>query len=333
MIKKIFSTLWKLVLSATVLLFIASHFSTVIHDFSTRYVTHPVRGFYAALCNTLPIPFFEIGAVILVLAIPFLIWRYVGGFGRITPLLLSLEIILFGYLVTVGIDGAIPDKKDSVTVDESTYASTLESIVAELNSIVPDLPESIDFPESEIRALTASYAYSTLDRHFTHIPRVKTTIFDKMTKSLGVVAYYSPATAEVILRRSLPIHLEISASMHELMHFVGITEEDVAIYHSVAAMMKSKNEYIRYSALLEAYTRIAAEVYEQNADRYIEISRKLLPRVTKDIASRRDVNVKSELGDKLNDVAITLHDGRGERSYKESASLLVTLFENIRTVE
>ena len=96
MIKKIFSTLWKLVLSATVLLFIASHFSTVIHDFSTRYVTHPVRGFYAALCNTLPIPFFEIGAVILVLAIPFLIWRYVGGFGRITPLLLSLEIILFG---------------------------------------------------------------------------------------------------------------------------------------------------------------------------------------------------------------------------------------------
>ena len=60
---------------------------------------------------------------------------------------------------------------------------------------------------------------------------------------------------------------------------------------------------------------------------------KLLPRVTKDIASRRDANVKSELGDKLNDVAITLHDGRGERSYKESASLLVTLFENIRTVE
>ena len=103
MIKRIFYTLWKIVVTGIVLLFVASHFSTVIHDFSIRYVTHPVRGFYAAVCNTVSIPIFEIGAVLLVLIIPFLAWRYIMSYGGLAPMLIILEVIVLGYFITVGI--------------------------------------------------------------------------------------------------------------------------------------------------------------------------------------------------------------------------------------
>lgn len=327
MLKRIFYTLWKLVVAGAVLLFIASHFSTVIHDFSTRYITHPVRGFYAAVCNTVSIPVFEIGAVLLVLAIPFLIWRYVSGFGRITPLLLALEIIVFGYLVTVGIDGAIPVKSDEQTLYESNCVSALENITREIDALDGDLPENIEFPESEIRSLAAAYAYGRLDSHLTHIPKIKTTIFDGMIKGLGVCAYYAPVTAEVILRGDLSDTQKISASMHELMHFVGVSEEDVAIYHSVAAALESKNTSVRYSALLEAYVHVGAALYEINPEKYLEISSNIPPRVTKDLEMRQKNAHNSEIGDVLNDAAISLRDGRGGKSYKNAAAYLVRLFE------
>ena len=331
MIKRIFYTLWKLVVAGTVLLFIASHFSTVIHGFSTRYITHPVRGFYAALCNTIPIPVFEIGAVLLVLAIPFLIWRYVSGFGRITPLLLALEMIVFGYLITVGIDGAIPTKNEEETLEESSCVSALESISSDLSSLVSEIPENIYFPESELRSLAAAYSYGTLDTHFTHIPKIKTSIFDSMIRNLGVTAYYAPVTAEVIVRGDISDSQKISASMHELMHFVGVTDEDAAIYHSVSAMLESKNTFVRYSGLIEAYVQVGSALYEINSEKYLEISRNLPPRVTKDLELRRKNAHSSQLGDKLNDAAISMRDERGGESYKNAAAYLVRMFEKSKS--
>ena len=326
MIKRIFYSLWRLAVAGAVLIFIASHFSTVIHGFSTRYITHPIRGFYAALTNTFPIPLFEIGAVLLVLAIPFLMWRYVSGIGRLTPLLLSLEIILFGYLITIGIDGAIPQKREDVTLDESSYSSALENISAELNSLVGAVPETNVFSEYEIREAAAAYAYGTLDSHFTHIPKIKETIFGRMIKSLGTTAYYAPFTAEVIVRSELSDVRRTSASMHELMHFVGVTDEDGAVYHSVSALISAKDDRLRYSGLLEAYVHVGSMLYEINPDKYFEISSDLLPRVTKDLASWRKNTTDSELGDKLNDAAIALRDGRGADSYKNAAAYIARLF-------
>ena len=326
MIRRIFYSLWKLTVAGAVLLFIASHFSTVIHGFSTRYLTHPVRGFYAAVCNTVPIPVFEIGAVLLVLSIPFLAWRYISGFGRITPLLFALELIVFSYLVTVGIDGAIPDKRENLAVDDSSYSVALSNIADELNSLSDKLPENIVFSESDVRASAAAYSYGKLDSHFTHIPRIKTTIFDSMLRGLGVVAYYAPVTAEVILGDGLPEVRKISASMHELMHFVGISDEDSAIYHSVAALLDAKSLSLRYSGLIEAYVNIGSALYEIDPDKYREISRDLAPRVTKDLELMCENGVKSELGDTLNDLALTMRDGRGGDSYKNAATLLVPYF-------
>ena len=115
--------------------------------------------------------------------------------------------------------------------------------------------------------------------------------------------------------------------MHELMHFVGVSAEDEAIYHSVAAMIDSKNASVRYSGLLEAYVQVGITLYEINPEKYLEISHDLPPRAAKDLDLRRKNSHVSELGDKLNDVVITLRDERGGESYKNAASYLVRMFE------
>ena len=188
------------------------------------------------------------------------------------------------------------------------------------------LPEWNDLPEDEIRAAAAAYAYGKLDSHFTHIPRIKSTIFGRMLSDLGAYAYYAPVTAEVIVGNGLSSAHKISASMHELMHFVGVTDEDAAVYHSVIALLDSKNLSLCYSGLIEAYVHVGASLHEMDPDKYSEIYAKLPPRVTKDLELRRDNVRKSELGDRLNDAAITLRDPRGGASYKNAAPLLVGYF-------
>lgn len=333
MIKKIFSTLWKLVIASAVLLFIASHFSSVIHSFAMRYVTHPIRGFYAALFNTVSFPTFEIGAVILLISIPFFIWRYLYGIGSLKPLVVVLEFIILGYFVTVGIDGAIPYKAEEGSVADEGYSVALDNISDELSDISKDLPEEITVSDTIIRQLSADYAYRVLDRHITHIPKIKRTVFPVLLKKLGTKAYYAPVTAEVILDPDIPGVSSPYVSMHELMHFFGIMEEDGAIYHAIRAMFELGSAEIRYSALLEAFVRVGDKVYSNTPEKYLEIYSKLPPRVKKDVEEKLMRINKSELGDALNDKAIALRDKRGGASYGSSAELLASYFVRYRTAD
>ena len=291
-----------------------------------RYVTHPIRGFYAALFNTVNFPAFEIGAVILLISIPFFIWRYLYGIGSLKPLVVVLEFIILGYFVTVGIDGAIPYKAEGESIADDGYVTALEKISEQLSAVSDGVSEEMGIPDSRVIKLSADYAYHTLDRHLTHIPKIKRTVFPALLKKLGTKAYYAPVTAEVILDPDIPAVSVPYVSMHELMHFFGIMEEDGATYHAIRAMVESGSLEMRYSAFLEAFVRVGERVYSDNPEKYLEIYGKLPPRVKKDVEQKL-INInKSELGDTLNDKALTLRDKRGSSSYENAAALLASYF-------
>lgn len=327
MVIKIFSFIWKLVLVFLVLLFIASHFSTAINTFAVSYVAQPARSFYAAVCNTAPIPYFEALAVALLLSIPFVIWRYISGRGSLSVLLRAVELCAVGYIITVGIDGAIPKAAPDYTPTDDEIISASEMLAENLNTLAEALPDEFYADYDDVRRAAGKYAREALGVEYTHIPTVKASIFEKLISRMDILAYYSPVTAEVIINGSMPGFIKTSSSMHELMHYFGVTREDDAIYHSYLASLLSEESTTKYSVALSAFVCIGAELYSSNESAYFKIVDNLAPRVKKDLEQRQTVVYKNgeynRLSAALNDAVISSSDKRGSSSYSLAAGKLV----------
>ena len=141
MLGKIFSLVLKLLLIFLLLLYAASHLSHSIHSFAAKFVAAPVRNLYSAVCNILPIPLFEILAVAVVVIAPFIVWRFLFGKGRLTLLTTAIQLVVIGYIITVGIDGAIPIEDTAYEPTEAEMVTALEKLSDELAELSPALPD------------------------------------------------------------------------------------------------------------------------------------------------------------------------------------------------
>ncbi len=327
MVIRFFSYIWKIVIVFLVLLFIASHFSPVIHNFAVLYVTQPARSFYAAVCNTVSVPLFEISAVLLVISIPFVIWRYISGRGGLSVLIRAVEICAVGYIITIGIDGAIPKITPDYAPTDDEMISATEMLAEELNTLSEQLRGNYYTDTEDVRRTAGKYASEFLGVEYTHIPKIKSSIFGQLLSRMDILAYYSPVTAEIVVNDRMPEFIRISSSMHELMHYFGVTREDDAIYHTYLASRISNNDTTKYSATLSAFVIIGAELYSADKSAYFEIMENLAPRVKKDLEERQAIiyknGEKNQLSAALNDAVISATDERGSLSYSLAAGKLV----------
>lgn len=324
MIKKVFSFLWRVFFIFLIVLFIAAHFFEEIYVFAAGKVALPIRNFYSAICNRFPFSVFEIGAMLFLLSIPFIVWRFIKGKGSLSPLTVALQFFLVGYIITLGINSARPIKSDSTTLTDEKYIKAAELIVDELNSISSALPAGYSFTYTELSLSVDRYATERLGISYTHMPRVKKTALEKLLTDLGVLAYYSPVSAEITVNGELPEFMIPQVAAHELMHYFGITREDEATFHSFVLARESLNSSLSYSAHVAAFSLVASRVYQTAPEAYFEIIEDLAPRVKKDIAERQSFvyKMRDNKGVVINDFTLSVADERGKEAYNEAASLI-----------
>lgn len=326
MVKQVLSALWKTVFVLTVILFVGAYFFEPVYELAERRVALPARTLYAAVLNGVPLPVFEVGAASLLLAIPFVIWRYIKGKGSLGVLTLALELFVFGYIITVGVPSARPSQSEGGEASESDVLAAAELIGERLCGAADALGDGEEVDFSVLRRAVAEYAEATLSVSAAHTPRIKSTLSPALLSRLDILAYYSPATAEIISDPEQPSFMQAQSAAHELFHFFGVMREDEATYAAFAALSHSSDPYLYYAAYLSAFVSVGARLYKQSPDDYCIILDLLPPRVKKDLTERQtfvDKSADAAVSATLNDAALCLYDARGGGSYSRAADLII----------
>ncbi len=320
MIKKVLTFIYFSVLVFALTLFIFSCVNSRVSLVARELISPPVRSFYAYFTNFIDASVFEILLIVLVILIPFLVYRVILGRGRLMPLLLILSFFAFGYIFSIGIN-ATAKGREGREITGGEYIASLEYITDKLDMLaseeLPGGEEAIKFDEK--------IALKIADELEIAIPKAKASIFPSLLTRLGILSYYSPFTMEIVINDEAPSFIKTFSLYHELMHYLGIVREDEASFLSFKLLSNEENREYVYSAYLFAYVLVGARVYQLSADDYSSFYEKLPPRVKKDLKNRDDFLEKEEklhIGDKLNDTAVGMVDNRRGASYCDAAALI-----------
>lgn len=313
--RKIYFTIFVLLIA----IFLVSHVSDRVSYIARAYITLPVRNFLIFFTNLVPFPLFEVLSGIVIAFIALSIYKIARGRGSVGSLLLVLSFFISGYIISIGIDSTAKEKENiQPSYDEILFAG--ENIADELVKSCLEL-ESCEMNESQSEVFATIKLDNTLI-----IPKAKYSFFSKGLTRLGVLSYYSPFTMEIVANKEQPSFMLRFSLVHELAHYLGYIREDEATLYAFSTLVSSQDAYNRYSAYLYAYILVGSYLYSKSYPEYVKIYDKLPPRVKKDLKKREEFLAgegENSLGDRLNNGAIELVDGRGAMSYTNSINLIV----------
>lgn len=320
MIKGILSILWKAVFIVLAVSLVLSHMSPSFSDAARAHISLPVRNFLAALTNGIGFPTFELIALFLILSIPFLVWRFILGRGRLSALLLVLQLFVGGYAVTEGIDLSAEPIEYAASPTDEEYLEALRLCAESLDGL--DEVRDADEDYSRVGETVHRYALDTLGVSTSFIPRAKISVLSSLLTRLGTLAYYPPLTAEAIINADAPGFMRISSYSHELMHFFGIMRENEATFFSTVALISSEDSELEYAGYLTAYISIGSKVYGWKSEEYRKIEANLPTRVKKDLAERSDFLRKASSSSSDSQSAACLEELVGDSSYGDASRLI-----------
>ena len=280
----------------------------------------PLRSALSRLFAILHIPIFEI----LIVAIPILLIVALVR-ARLSVITTVAGMLLISYVVTLGVPSALPRRTPDTlepTTDDYIRAAT---VIA--RGLGDTAPPSTDM-RVEAASAAAKYARDTLAISGAIVPRIKATLAPNILAKIGVIAYYAFPTAEVVVNTAAPDFMIATASAHETMHLLGVTNEDEANLFAIAALLECGDESLKFCAYLCAFVYVGARLCTQDRDTYDEIYALLPDSARMALALRRDFlsargGSLGAISSTLNDAAIALRDPRGADSYSASASLIV----------
>lgn len=353
--------LWTLIVFAITILsaiiFLVYTNSIVFADFFNIYISMPIRAVLSFTTSIIPFSIAEIFLITLPIWFCLLIYLAIkfGRAGKIQSIrylctLVSLICVVFIAYVWTNTSGfyntPIEDKlglnRENITKEELYEVS--EIIIDELNKLSP----KIRYDEKNSSVMPYSYgemsskicdAYEKFNEKYNLIPtfrsQIKPIILSKPMTYTHLSGIYFCITGESNVNVNYPDYIVASTSAHEMAHQRGLAREDECNFIAFAVLDSSEDSFLKYSAYLDVFSYLIAELRSVDKDLYTKAVSRLDDNVKKDYNSyveffREYSNSKaSQVTDKVNDSFLQANgQENGTKSYRLVTELVVAYLLN-----
>lgn len=213
---------------------------------------------------------------------------------------------------------ALNDADDFINYDSNGF-SVMPYDIATLNQKL-----NIDF-----QALCEKYTFINGQER-----KIKPVLISKTLSRAHITGLYSFFTGEVNINMDFPDYTLPFTVAHEFAHQGGIAREDEANFIAFLACITSKDEYINYSALLNAFEYVASALNEASPEAFYEVYSTLDEQIKKELCAYSDHynkyenSVSGKIGAKIGNAYLTLNgESEGISSYGMVTELLVAYFD------
>ncbi len=131
---------------------------------------------------------------------------------------------------------------------------------------------SLPEPKGDLfKQAEAAYAKAALVYPFLAYqqPAMKKSLFGVLGKYGGYTGYYNPSSGEGQIRWNMPGLLKPFTICHEMAHQLGYASESEANFVGYLVCMASDDPYFKYSALLDIFHYVTAELMTHDPEAYV----------------------------------------------------------------
>lgn len=319
-----------------------------------RGITRCISGLLSLITNRIPVSLYEIAAVLLILGalalIAFLIAQAIRRrFCSVKRILFRLLAAAVGVLLAFGVLYAPLYERDSVSAAlglpdaQVTQESVFEAAryyVERLNAVSARMER--DEEGNAVSPLTFAETAQLLNAEFSALDSdyfSPYTVWPKQValsvpmSYLGITGICFPFTAEANVNVNIPSY-ELPVTMaHEMSHAKGIARENEANVAAYVLCIRSENEFLQYSGLMNAAAVLLNAVSEEE---YAQLRETLAPEVLREYANASAHYAKYDgfidsLSSFFNDLFLKANGvEEGTRSYGRTVQSLVALYEQLR---
>ena len=221
---------------------------------------------------------------------------------------------------------ALPSVREVYSYKETTHKENVNALTKIAEKLNKSEGKEYEITDGDLSLFCNEYMSQVMGVESQRAAAIKKSLISPIFSKLGIIAYYSPLTAEIIVNNDAPRELYTSSCLHELSHYYGILSEDRADLYAYMIADQSQNDALIYSENLSAFARIGTLVAGISKEDYYRIYDKLATRVKKSLHDRQtfvNENGTDHIASELNDAVITMRDARGAQSYRDSAYALV----------
>ena len=338
------------VAAVTTVVYILANIPAVAEAVFARGVTRWAGWLLSRITNFISVSFYEWIAVLLVLGalaliVLLVVWLCKKNFARVRGALYRLLLAGLCVLLAFGVLYAPLYDRNSVysalgleerEVSEEDVFAAAEYYIAQLNglsaafsrdgegNILPPhgFEETADLLNAEYDKLSGGYFAG-------YEVRPKQVVLSVPMTYLGITGIYFPFTAEANVNVNIPAY-ELPATMaHEMAHAKGVSQEGEANLTAYVLCLRSENEYLQYSGLMNAAAVLVNALPEERSSALRE---KFAPEVLQEYANASAHYAKydsflDDLSSFFNDLFLKSNGVEsGTRSYSQTTRGLVALY-------
>lgn len=324
----------------------------VFASFFNEKISSTIRTILSSVSNLVPFSIAEL----LVFLLPIIITlvtiatiknKHVSVFDHLSRLASFFLIFISLYIFSFGTGYYTKDYYDrfdlnKTNINLSDLKETAEILVLYLNnasdvisydkynfSIMPyDLATLDKKINTEYNKLYKKYNF--LD---TKTSKTKPVLLSKTLSKAQITGLYSFFTGEINLNTDFPDYTIPFTVAHEFAHQRGIAREDDANITAFLVCINSDDEYLRYSALINAFEYVASALYEADSKTFNDIYYKLDIQIRKELFAYAEFYKKYEdsisgtISTKFGNAYLMLNgEKEGVQTYGLVVNLLVSYF-------
>lgn len=317
-----------------------------------RGITRWLTALVGSITNFLPASLYECAAVLLIaggvaLAAGLIVLLAKKSYARAARWLYRLAVAVLAVLLAFGLMYApLYERKSAVSAlglteisaDEESVFLAAQYYIGELNA----LSEKLERDESGNILAACSFSeladklnaeYNTLCDYFaSYEVRPKEVGLSVAMSYLGITGIYIPFFAEANVNTDIPSYELPSTMAHEMAHAKGVSRENEANNVSYVLCIRSEDDYIRYSGLMNAAARLLNALDEDNFSVLYET---LSPEIKKEYANasahyKKYEGIIDEISSFFNDLFLKSNGvAGGTKSYGETVGSLVALYREL----
>ncbi len=332
-------------ISITVYLFCTK--STKFAD-DINNIASPFRAFLSVTTSLFPFSIFELFVFVLPIILFFLIFRYASRgkkqSQRFVHSILTVFLcyfISFVWTIGCGYFTTPIERKMNLDIENITKTDVYDALVDitnEINKLAPRIrydQKGMSIMPYTIKDMSLKVCEAYRERNkgnkFSYNTRVKPLFSSKLLSLIRVSGIYIPLTGEANINMDYSDFMIASTSSHEMAHQRGISKENEACFVGFLVLSSSKDDYLKYSAYLDAYGRLLPTLKKEDKNLYNKMLNLIDKRAIKDynLQVNRSIKNSSETAvnssDKVNDSYLQVNGvSEGIKSYEKSNLLIVS---------
>lgn len=304
---------------------------------TARALNHTVSAFFRAfmlgVSNLFPFSLSELIITISPLLLIFYLFIFFKSdstalkkrFFRILSFVLIFASL---YLFALGIGYYQDIELPEADINDSDVEDTLLYLCKKINEIenekIPDTSELSEELYSSYKKLSSDSV--SLTPFLPRVKEIKFSFFASKARILGVFSFF---TSEINVNTTAPDYVIPFTAAHEMAHLFGISGEAEASLYAYIVSSGCENPFIRYSAYLNAFEYVGADLILSDKEKYNEVYYSLPEKARSDMKAYRSFYygnsfLLGEISDKANGALLDTVDKNGSSDYSEFARLLVS---------